>query len=254
VSLVTALFTGMSQAAHHGQSSLVARDVRRGMRLIALTMIPVAVASIALGTAATRILYPNLTVQATDSVGYVLWSMVLGLPGFGIYYLIQRAFYAYEDARTPFLLQVANTLISVAVTLACQWAPSEYRAVGIGFGQAVANTITAVIAIVLLRRRLGGLLLFDVIRTIVRVIVASLPAGLAAYAVFLVGQVLPDVHVPGLPTVHLGALVAVVAGGLLFLWMYATTARRMRLRELDDLLAPLVRRVRRFRPGSSGAV
>lgn len=76
----------------------------------------------------------------------------------------------------------------------------------------------------------------SVVRTTVRVSVASIPAGLVAVGVVA----LSEWAGPG----RLVALGALLVGGLLFVVLYVLTARRMRVREIDSVLEPLLRRLR----------
>lgn len=236
VSLVTALFTGMAQAVAAKKPALVGRDVRRGMRLILATTIPVTVGMWALGPALTRVLFPGNVREITDATAYVLWAMSIALPAYGIYYLVQRAFYAFEDAKTPFRLQVVNTVVTSLIALGCYLLPSPYRAVGVALGASVANIACMVLGLRLLRDRLGGLLLDDVVQVGVRTAVACVPAGVAAYLAFLVTQ--------ALPWPRISALIALVIGGVLFAWSFVGAARRMRISELNDVFDPVLRRMR----------
>ena len=54
LSLVTALFTRMSQAAHAGRTDEVVGDVARGLKMPAVVLLPATVAAVLLGTPAVR--------------------------------------------------------------------------------------------------------------------------------------------------------------------------------------------------------
>ena len=75
-----------------------------------------------------------------------------------------------------------------------------------------------------------------VVRTTVRVLVASLPAALMALGVVWAAERLAAGTV--------AALVTLGVGGLLFVLLYVTAARRMRVREMDSVLEPVARRLR----------
>ena len=95
----------------------------------------------------------------------------------------------------------------------------------------------ALFAVLWLSRRLQGLPMAGVIRTTVRVTVASLPAALVAVAVVWLSETF---------TAHgrVVALIALAVGGTLFVLLYIAAARRMRVREIDSVLQPMLRRVR----------
>lgn len=236
-SLITALFTGMAKAAHAGDERSVSRDVRQGLRMIGATTIPVVVATLAFGAAAIRVVFPGNSLQATDSITYVTWALIIALPWYGFFALAQRTFYAYEDGRTPFRLQLVSTTVATIIALASLLLPSAYRAVGVGLGQSAAALVCAGLCVRLLRARMPGLVLFDVVQVHVRAAVACIPGGLIGYALFLLFQTMPGGF--------LGSLLALVTAVPVFVLSYLRAARRMRISEVDVLIAPLTARLRR---------
>lgn len=236
VSIVTALFTTMSKAASAGDIQGVRDGVRQGLSLTGIATVPVMVGCLVLGTALTGVVFPGNTRETSDAIGYVMMGMMLGLPAFAVYYVGQRAFFAFEDARTPFKLQVINTAVAAAVALGCLAISSEYRALGVALGQALSNIVGAIVAVVWLRGRLDGLELRATVRTYVRVLVATVVPAAVAYGVFVASQLL----LPG----RTALVVALVVGGPLFLLLYVAAARRMRVTEIDELLEPVTRRLR----------
>src|SRR5690606_27645646 len=85
-----------------------------------------------------------------------------------------------------FWFTVVQCVIIVATALA---APAifalPYLAAGIALGQSIAGTVQTVLAILLLRRRLGGLDLRRVLASLGRFTIAAVPAGFAGWGVFL---------------------------------------------------------------------
>lgn len=237
VSLVTALFTTMSRAASVKDLGSLRGSVVQGLTLTGIATVPIMIGTLVLGPYLTRIVFPGNTVQTTDAIGYVMMAMMLGLPAYGAFYVMQRAFFAMEDAKTPFFLQLVNTGVAAAIAIGCLWVPSEFRAVGVALGQAVSNLAAALFAVLWLSRRLQGLPMAGVIRTTVRVTVASLPAALVAVALVWLSETF---------TAHgrVVALIALAVGGTLFVLLYIAAARRMRVREIDSVLQPMLRRVR----------
>jgi putative peptidoglycan lipid II flippase len=240
VSLVTALFTRMSRAAAAGRLNEVRADVDRGMRLTAVATVPATVGAFALGFAATATLYLGNTAASTRGIAEVMMAMMVGLVPFGVLFLLQRAFYAFEDAKTPFKLTVVVTVIATMANLSSLLLPLPWIVVGVGAGQALSNFVGLGIGLVLIRRRLNGLPLSKVSRTYVRLGTASVVAGAGAVIVQLgLGQVLAG---------KVLSLASLALGGLVFAAIYVVVARRLHVREIDDLVGPVLARVRRARP------
>jgi putative peptidoglycan lipid II flippase len=241
VSLVTALFTRMSRAAHAGNLGEVRADVSRGLRLTAVATVPATVGALVLGFAATATLYPANSEAGTRGIAEVMMAMMFGLVPFGVLYLLQRVFYAFEDARTPFRMQIVVTVVATIANLGSLLLPLRWIAVGVGAGQALSNLAGMAVGLVLVRRRLEVLPLREVTRTYVRAGVASVLAAAAAAVMLLgLGQILHG---------KLYNPVALVAGALVFAVIYVVAARRLRVREIDDLVSPVLERVRRVLPG-----
>jgi putative peptidoglycan lipid II flippase len=240
LSLVTALFTRMSKAASAGKLGEVRADVDRGIRLTAVATVPATVGAFVLGFAATATLFYGNSATETQGIATVMMAMMVGLVPFGILFLLQRTFYAFEDAKTPFKLTVVVTVIATLANLASLLLPLRWIVVGVGAGQALSNFVGLAIGLVLVRRRLNGLPLGNAARTYVRLAVASVVAGAAALLVQLgVGQIFDG---------KLYSFVCLLAGGVAFAGVYLVVARRLRVREIDDLVGPVVDRVRRALP------
>ena len=240
VSLVTALFTRMSKAAGAGSLDEVRKDVDRGMRLTAVATVPATVGAFVLGFAATATLYYGNSATETRGIATVMMAMMVGLVPFGLLFLLQRTFYAFEDAKTPFKLTVVVTVVATLANLASLLLPLRWIVVGVGAGQALSNFVGLAIGLVLVRRRLNGLPLGHVTRTYARLFVASVVAGAAALLVQL-----------GLGRVVEGwwySPVCLVAGGVAFAGVYLVVARRLRVHEIDDLVQPVLDRARRALP------
>jgi putative peptidoglycan lipid II flippase len=202
--------------------------------------VPATVGALVLGFVATATLYMGNSAASTRGIALVMMAMMSGLVPFGVLYLLQRVFYAFEDAKTPFRLQIVVTVVATFVNLASLLLPLPWIAVGVGAGQALSNLAGMAVGLVLVRRRLETLPLADVTRTYVRLGVASLVAGVAAYITLLVlGQVVHG---------KLYSPVALGVGGLVFAGIYVVVARRLRVREIDDLVGPVLEHARRVLP------
>jgi len=238
LSLVTALFTRMSAAAHAGDTRAVVADLGRGLRMPAVLLVPGTLAVLPLGVAVARIAFFRNTVPQADAIAAVMIAMMLGLLPFGWLYLIQRVYYAYEDAKTPFYLQLVVTAVATAVNLVALFADPARAGILVGIGQTLSNLAAAVVGFWLLRHRFGLLHLKATVRLYVRLVLASL-AGLAVAwpVIALIGRF-------GLGR-YVAAATQLTVGGSLFLAVVLGAAHLMRVEEVGQLLDPVTRRIRR---------
>ncbi|WP_432494844.1 murein biosynthesis integral membrane protein MurJ [Kineococcus auxinigenes] len=237
VSLVTALFTRISSSAASGDTAAVRRDFSSGARTVLVAGVLATAALVALGP------WVGVALFGEDGffVGRVAAAMALGLVPFSTTYLVQRVFYAYEDARTPFTVSAVVAAVMAAGDLAC-WLllPPRWTVLGIALAMSLSNVVGAVLGLVLLRRRLRsldgrGIDGHRVLRTLVRALIVGALSGGAAYALAVLLARLGDSRAV--------AVVVVVVGGLVLLGVFVALCRVMRVRELSDLVAPLLRRL-----------
>ncbi len=239
VSITTALFTGMSRAASRGEIDKVRSHLSDGLRMVGVFTIVATVAMVVLAQPLTKALVPSMREVEVAVTAPALQTMALGLVPLGAMVLMKWAFFAFEDGRTVFWMQVPGTasllLLSWISTLIL---PGQYWVAGIGAAMALANIIVVMARYGGLRRKLHGLDEARVIRLHVRAVVAALIAAVPAWLVAeLIG------FTPGDSWGQ--ALIVSAAGGTVLLVLYAALLKIMRVRELDTLLGPITRRLRR---------
>lgn len=237
VSLTTALFVRLAKAAHAGHTGEVLADLSRGLRMPAPLLVPISLAGVLFAPLAVFVFFGQSRAD-TLAVAHLLTAMLLGLLPFGWVYLVQRVFYAYEDARTPFHIQLLIAAIATVFNLIGAALPATQTGLWVGIGQSVSNTVGAGFGFWLLRRRVGRLGLTMAMRTNVRLALASIGAAALTYAVL---RAIPD----SLTTNRLGALLVLGVLGALYLAVAWAIAHWMRVREVDDLVRPVTRRLAR---------
>lgn len=229
VSLVTALFTRMSRAAAAGEVAALRDDVSSGLRTVAVATVVATAGLVALAGPAGVLL-------AGVNDGAVLARVLLfgaaGLVPFSAVYLLQRGFYALEDAKTPFFVQVLSTVLWGGTALACFALPEQHRIEGVAVGFVLSQWAGTVASVVALRRRLGGIDGRRVLRTHVRLAVAGVAAAAAGLAVVLPLDALLDRGV-------LGAVALAAVGGVVVLVVYSVGLRTLRVEEVQPLLRRL---------------
>ena len=166
-------------------------------------------------------------------------AMMIGIVPFGWLYLIQRVYYAFEDAKTPFYLQIVVTLVATVVNLAAALVDPLRTGIVVGLGQTLSNLAAALVGFLLLRRRFGSLRLGPTVRAYVRLATATVVAGVVGWVV-LAGLDRAGVDA----STWTGALLELVAGGGVFAVTVLWLAHLLRVDEVSLLLDPVLRRVR----------
>ncbi|MFF7310746.1 murein biosynthesis integral membrane protein MurJ [Streptomyces sp. NPDC008137] len=231
VSLMAALLPRLSRSAAEGDAGAVRDDISQGLRTTAVAIVPIAFGFLALGIPLCTLMFGSSGTSAATNMGFMLMAFGLGLIPYSVQYVVLRAFYAYEDTRTPFYNTVIVAAVNAGASAVCYFVvPSRWAVVGMAASYGLAYAIGVGVAWSRLRKRLGGDL--DgarVLRTYARLCIASIPAALlSGAACYGIGQTLGQ----GV----MGSLAGVLAGGAVLLGIFFVAARRMRIEELNSLV------------------
>jgi putative peptidoglycan lipid II flippase len=246
VSLATAFYPRMSEHAAEGRLAGVRDDLSAVLRLVLVAMGVSTVALLAAALPVTAVFSEGnevlTTAQQAHAVAPVLVAYVLGLLPFTVLYVVQRAFYALADTRTPFRFTLVQLAVVVPGILLCLLLPKAWTAAGIAAVISLGGAVQLVVALLLLRRRLGPLLdehLAGTIRRLAAAVVPSLAAGLLL--LWALGG-----FTDGWPVAsRLGGAVATVLIGLVCAAVFAAVLAALRAPEIrmaTDLVRSRLRR------------
>ncbi|WP_318202473.1 murein biosynthesis integral membrane protein MurJ [Streptomyces sp. SCL15-4] len=231
VSLMAALLPRLARSASEGDAGAVRDDISQGLRTTAVAIVPIAFGFVSLGVPMCTLIFGSAGTGAATNMGYMLMAFGLGLIPYSVQYVVLRAFYAYEDTRTPFYNTVIVAAVNAGASALCYFLlPARWAVAGMAAAYGLAYAIGVGVAWRRLRKRLGGDL--DgarVLRTYARLGIASVPAALlSGAACYGVG------HTLGLGVV--GSFAALIAGGAVLFGVFFVAARRMRIEELNSLV------------------
>ncbi|WP_433546688.1 murein biosynthesis integral membrane protein MurJ [Streptomyces sp. CA-294286] len=231
VSLMAALLPRLARSANEGDAGAVRDDISQGLRTTAVAIVPIAFAFLSLGVPICTLIFGSSGTTPATNMGYMLMAFGLGLIPYSVQYVVLRAFYAYEDTRTPFYNTVIVAAVNAAASALCYLLlPDRWAVTGMAASYGLAYAIGVGIAWQRLRKRLGGDLDgANVLRTYARLAIASIPAALVAGAV---GYALSQVLGQGV----LGSLAALVVGGAALLGVFFVAAKKMHIAELNALV------------------
>ncbi|MGY4644391.1 murein biosynthesis integral membrane protein MurJ [Cellulomonas sp. URHB0016] len=237
VSLATALFTRLSQQAHHDDVDGVRASMSYGLRVVGLFTIIAAAVIAVLAVPVTSIVLLS-DQKSVPAVSGVVLAMIVGLPAFGAWSLSQRTYYAYEDAKgmVPIQLAMAGVVVGGTLLGRALLPPSSWVA-GAGASMSASYLLGALVAQWHLRRRLGTVDGPRVVRTHARALLAAVVAvGVGLLTLRVLQAALSDGLVAAL-------VECAVVGGLMSA-VYVGGLKVLRVEELDGLLGPVIGRLR----------
>lgn len=185
VSIMTAAAPELAAAGDQSDQALRHR-FSRALRLTLTVLIPAAAVFVALARPIVVALLQRGAFSAADAklVADILVGFAVGLPFFSTYLFSLRAFYSLNDTRTPFFLNCLENAVNIALALALF---GSFGLEGLAYAFSGAYAVAAVVTLVVLSRRVGGLSGRGIETAALRVLVVSAAAGalawLAAHAI-----------------------------------------------------------------------
>ncbi|WIB32862.1 DUF6049 family protein [Curtobacterium sp. MCSS17_005] len=181
VSIATAYFTRMSHDAERGDLDAVRRNLSLSLRIVGLFTVFASVALIVVAVPFGR-LYEG-TFESALQVGAVLVAYMPGLVLFSMLFVIQRVFWAMHDHRTPFLMQCIQSVLFVIGALAVSTFPTSVIGIGVAACTTIAGSAQTIVALVLVRKRLGSIEGPVITRSHVQFVIAALISGVVGLLV-----------------------------------------------------------------------
>jgi putative peptidoglycan lipid II flippase len=206
-------FPTMAELAAQGDRSGLRRTLGETLRSVIALSLPAAVGLILLGRPLLATLYQRgaFDAAATAAVYTTLRFFALGLVGHVCLELVARSFFAEKDTVTPLIVAVGFGVANVVLGLVLM---GPLGAGGLALANSLAISGEVLVLMVILRRRWGQVEGRAILRSLVRVLGASLVMGMAVVVVLLGAD---RAGLSGLPVLLVGGVVGVltyVAAGL----------------------------------------
>jgi putative peptidoglycan lipid II flippase len=232
VSVMTALLPPLSEQAVARDWDSFRATLARGIRLTAAVLVPAALGYLALAGPIVRLLLEHGVVTEESTSLLIPVLMV-----FSTFQLVLRAFYALQDTRTTFLVNlVAVGTNAVSNLILFNLLPERWKIPGLALGHAIHYIVGSALLLWSLSRRIGGLGGRAILAPVGRMLVAGL---IMFGTTVLVGRAVAAAMDPG----FVRDLVTVVAGVAIGASIYLLAARLLRVEEIG-LLLDIVRRRR----------
>jgi putative peptidoglycan lipid II flippase len=239
VSIATAYFTRMSGHAHRGDLDSLRSDLGASLRSIGLILVFAAVGLIVVAYPFAAVFSKDF--EQTQDMGAVVIAYLIGLVPFSVLFVLQRTFYALEDTRTPFFFQTFQSVLFVIGALIAAQLPRDRIALGIAVVTTIAGFAQTSVAVILLRRRIGGLGGRAIVRSYAKYLLALVPTAIVGVGLdAALGAFSGGFSVSGVGAAIVS--IAVIAG--IMALVYAFALALLRTDEFRDFISPVVRRIR----------
>jgi putative peptidoglycan lipid II flippase len=236
VSLATAMLPAASRLAAAGDLPGVAAEATRAIRLAMTALLPASVAFVAVGLPIAELAFGfGRGARDADYVGYALMALGLGLVPFTVQYLFLRAFYAMEDTRSTFFLQLivaaSNVVLGIGLV---SFLSDALVATGLSFAYGGAYVVGVLVSFHWLRRKLPTLAAGELVRHAVRLLVAAIPAAGVAYGICWAFGLWSESKP--------ARLLALAVAGLVAVAIFVLISHALKITEVTEIVAAVVRR------------
>jgi putative peptidoglycan lipid II flippase len=183
VAIASATLPAISRSAAAGDLEQFRRTLSRSTGIVFVLTVPSAVGLAVLGHSIVGAIYElrRFTSVDTAQTAQALACYAIGLVGYAAAKVLNPAFYALKDSRTPMVVSLCSIGINLVVALTLIY--------GLGFGHASLALSTSAVAIfsavtlfAVMRARIGGIYGRNLWRTFSRVTMASAAMGIAVYS------------------------------------------------------------------------
>lgn len=175
----TALLPTFSEKLALGERETFKKILNRGMKSVLFLTIPSGVGFIALKEPVISSIYKwsgNFGSERILFTGKILMFYSLALLSQSILAIVNRAFYACNDTKTP-LFSGTISILTNALFCYIFFHYTNLEAAGMALAYSIAGTVNALILLYILNRKLNGIHLKELMLYIIKIIIASLAMG-----------------------------------------------------------------------------
>jgi putative peptidoglycan lipid II flippase len=174
IALATAIFPGLSSDALEQDRSRFKGVLRQGIEATMFEGLAASIGLILVRYPAVKLLFQHGDLTAHDSMliarSVLFYSTAIW--AFSLLQIVNRAYYALHDTKTPLVMSVVNIVLNLVIELPLIWLPQLGEA-GMAVGTAVSFAVQAVVMLWILDRRIGGLELSKSLGPILKMAVAA---------------------------------------------------------------------------------
>ena len=254
-SIITALFTRMSEKAAAGDAAGVREDLSLGLRSAGVFTVLATAGICVLAVPALQLFTPSITLPEAYASAPMLIALALGIVPQGIWFGTQRVMLAYSDTKRLLLADVVVGVVPVVLcVMAYFMAPANHWMAWAGAANTLSQIGGCLVVIPMLRSHLPSLDGRKIITTHLRLVIAVAPAVIAGIVLNLI---LGNVDADSSLTKMLAAFGHICIVATVMSLVYLLMGRVVRIKEIAVAFRPFSRilsTIGRRLPGGLGRV
>lgn len=216
------LFPHMSKLAADNDMDKLKKTLAQGVTGMATVLLPVCAGVYFLAEPCVRILFQRGAFTPEDTINTAgclkMYALMIGASS--INSLVMRAFYAIRDTKIPAKVSFAMVFINIVLNIVFI---GPFGAKGLALAASLVCALTAVTLLILLRRKLGSLMLGEYVPEIVKCLAAF---GVTAAGLWFAERSVPFMNVS---TVRCIIFIALTAAGAALVYAALLFAMKSRI-------------------------
>jgi putative peptidoglycan lipid II flippase len=183
VAIASATLPSISRSAGAGNFDEFRRTLSRSLGMVFLLTLPSSIGLAVLGNTMIGAIYQGGKFSAYDTrqTALALSCYAVGLAGYSALKVLNPAFYALRDARTPMIVSLISILVNyLTALLLLRGTPLGHA--GLALSTSVVAIVGAVALFAILRERIGGIHGRELASSIWRIAAASMAMGAAVWS------------------------------------------------------------------------
>lgn len=228
VSVAIATFSTFAELASAGNKGLFVKKLSETIRGVLFLIIPSAIGMILLRAEIVRLILGSGRFNWTDTVltANTLGYFCIGLFGMSLIPVLARAFYAYQDTKTPLIISFVCLLLNVTLSLIMtKWL--DFGVAGLALALSISNITAVTLLFLSLKTKLGNSLDSDrILLSALKIIFCTIVmAGFVQVSKILIGS---NVDMTTFIGVAIKAFGSTVIGAIVYIFV----AKLVRCKEL----------------------
>ena len=231
-SITNLIFPSLSRASTEGDGQKFADITRTAVKYVILIITPVMVGFIILATPIIRLLYERgrFDAHSTALTATALVFYSLGMLGYAVQEICNKAFYSMHDGKTPMFVSVCGITLNIVLSILLVWG-YDCTHWALAFSASVAANLMGIVIFALLCRRAKGVANAELLIHFVKIIISS--AVMAAAAVFAYKF-----------TANYSKIVCVAVPTVCGAVVYGICCIVLRVGELTDILSAVFKKIK----------
>ena len=231
ISIATTFVPELVRRVRAGDKDGFATWTTSGIRWISILTIPASIAMVVLANPIISALleHGHFDSEAAHNTARALAGFSVGLTGFSLYIFCLRGFYAHEDTRTPFFLNVFQNVLNIVLAIVLV---GRHGVLGLGLAFGIAYMMASVVVLWMLHTKYRAVQWVSISSMVWRTVLASSIMGVGVWT-------LERLLHPKSGMSQIAELFLCVSGGFV---IYAVSLVLLRVPEMQNLSSLLPRR------------